>query len=274
MNTTIPNPTPSIEVKTRYTRGTPAPYSATELFSAQKRVLRGGSWQNPKIALLSALRQGAEINTWNTTVGFRCARSLRAGLDLVNRMLAEHRPWKALVLDPEGLLAYKDGNRDERLERIGHRTVAFIPSASPPPRQIVSRSRSQRFRFDLGLLVTTTPLRSPQLPAGSYKLVYYHQPAKRRADDSSSSPGWRSPCLVNDDLQLALLDSEDDRLQVSAAVPLNANQHPETPQLVASRCLERPLIRLDFQLPAPNFLHRPRPGSFSVWIDAPADREH
>jgi len=64
-----------IQISTRYTRGQAEAYAATALFNAQKRVIRGGSWQNPKTALISALRQPADVNTWNTTVGFRCAWS-------------------------------------------------------------------------------------------------------------------------------------------------------------------------------------------------------
>ncbi|MFH0944579.1 MAG: SUMF1/EgtB/PvdO family nonheme iron enzyme, partial [Planctomycetota bacterium] len=178
-----------IMVATRYTKGKLAKYSAAELFSNKRRVIRGGAWNTPKIALLSALRQGAEINEWNTTLGFRCAKSAQAGAEALDLAMKQVR--KDLELDLGSALAREITTYDADKAVTSHRAIAFAPVKTWEKLADVQR-RSLRDPVAVGLIYTTEEIVVPKLAPGSYWVAYQAGDEKARIPKGASFPeeGW------------------------------------------------------------------------------------
>jgi len=170
-----------IKIKTRYTKGRAEKYSATALFNAQKLVIRGGSWQNPKTALISALRQPADATTWNTTVGFRCAKSAQAGIDvLADSMAAVGRHYfKGYELDLSAAQVVEVTEYDDTNAVTSHRGIMFAPIKSWKSLATVQK-QSLKDPVVAGLLYTSEEIIVPRLSPGAYWVAY--QAADKRVD--------------------------------------------------------------------------------------------
>ena len=182
-----------IKVATRYTRGKLGSYSATGLFSAKKVVIRGGAWNTPKIALLSALRQPAEEREWNIAIGFRCARSTDAGVEAMAVALDEIGAhfFRGMELDLGSVIAKEVMSHDAKNAVTSFRGIAFAPVKQWEKLSEVQK-KSLRDPVAVGLLYTTEEIIDPRLAPGAYRVAYQAGDEKARVPKNAIFPedGW------------------------------------------------------------------------------------
>ena len=156
--------------------------SGAEFFDGGKVILRGGAFDSKGIALLAAVRQTAERETWFNTVGFRCARSERPGVDVIRDAVttlgafrlrgsplrmdevhaiepapSEHQPpcaWRGLAV--AAVDRWPDKN--DRTADLDH-----------------ARDRARSFAIPVAVVVTSVDLLRPPVPAGKYLVGWRHE---------------------------------------------------------------------------------------------------
>ncbi|MBI4882374.1 MAG: sigma-70 family RNA polymerase sigma factor [Planctomycetes bacterium] len=155
-----------IRVSTKHWGGMPGEFSAAEFFSSTRRVIRGGAFNSEGTALLGAVRQYAEQSTWFNTLGFRCARCARPGLDAaraIDTANADHWALSEASIDPDSVLAFEQTWRDEPGAITAFRRVSFASLLGPVGLYAA--------RPVLGVLSTSEDLLEPRAQAGDYVVL-------------------------------------------------------------------------------------------------------
>ena len=265
-----------IEVATRFTRGKLAPFAAAGLFSNKKVVIRGGAWNTPQIALLSALRQPAEPKEWNIAIGFRCARDVHPARYLIEQRVSKlpKKTLKLLSLDWDALLSYRLPAEDVERGAWGDRRIIFAPTASTKLPVQMPRSGPQKRSF-LGVLLTTVPLKNPDLPAGLYLAVLEQSSISHWALPTGSDSGWQ-PYPATTPGGVPYDPSLDHILLVDPdGAPVSRRAVEETPQgwapsdaaLAVERCIGEPVLKLSFNFPAGAGKTNRPPFCLPLWVE-------
>lgn len=181
-----------IKVKTRFRKGKYEKFSAAEFFNSQMRVLRGGAYDSKKIPLMSALRQGADRKTWFNTVGFRCAKSARPGLDALHYATEEigSYAFRDYELNLDDVLARELTRHDENGMVTDHTGLAFAPVKGWPKLKTV-QTQSKKGPVPVGLITFTEDVLIPRIPAGTYLLAYEAANKKVKQQEAEfPDEGW------------------------------------------------------------------------------------
>lgn len=158
-------------------------------WNAEQRVVVGGSFQTPPLMARGSVRRGAERHQSTDALGFRCAASVKRGVDLATAVLATELTPNVRPLEPQGLVDF-DADASTVLERwtselvdgtpASHRAitgyayalftpVTAVPVADP---QSLDRRTLESGPVTLGFLATSEMLLDPSLPAGTYIVAY------------------------------------------------------------------------------------------------------
>ncbi|MBI4882140.1 MAG: formylglycine-generating enzyme family protein, partial [Planctomycetes bacterium] len=162
-----------IQIKTKYSRGKPEKISAAEFFSSTRRVIRGGAFDSNEVPLLSAVRQYADPSTWYNTVGFRCARSARPGVDAVRRAVAQAGPqhFHDYPIDYASILSLEVTHHDGQGLVTGNQGIVFAP-VKTWKNLTEMQKLSRRGPVAVGVLLTTENMIEPTIVAGAYVVAY------------------------------------------------------------------------------------------------------
>ncbi len=193
-----------IQIKTKYSRGKPDKVSAAEFFRSSKRVIRGGAFDCKDVALLSAVRQSADPNTWYNTLGFRCACSARPGVDAVRRAVAQAGPqhFNDYPIDYASVLSLEVTHHDDQGLVTGNKGIAF--AAVKDWKSLTDMQKlSRRGPVAAGVLMTTENMIEPTIVAGAYVVAYKAAEPKANGNGNGAAaklfplegwtyPGWES----------------------------------------------------------------------------------
>ena len=182
--------------------------SGAEFFDSGKAVLRGGAYDSKGIALMSAVRQPAERETWFNTIGFRAARSVKAGLEAIEYAHEELGPFRfrASPIDHDGLQAFEVHRTNEAGLVTGYDGLVFAPVKHwlDKKDRPLALSKAEPYAkkagdpLPVGILKTTHDLIVPRVPAGTY-MVAWQAPdksaAKEQKDLAFPAKGWNYPGL-------------------------------------------------------------------------------
>jgi formylglycine-generating enzyme required for sulfatase activity len=163
-------------------------------FDARQRVVVGGSFQTGNLMARGSVRAGAIQSQQTGAIGFRCVSSVRPGADIgsnvveedfdvqlhprIDGAVVEYAPEMALCADAwktTASLAQQDGwTPPEHYSVVAeYRYVVFVPLAQVPAADLGTfEKHSLEEPMPLGVLSSNLPLLDPQLPAGSYQIVY------------------------------------------------------------------------------------------------------
>lgn len=170
--------------------------NALTAFDETERVVVGGSFKNANLMCRATTRRDVGPRTATDALGFRCARSLRGGVDAASAVLEEDltdfwRPREddqAVVYDAQSACALERWSTLTPRELPGEPIVPGYAIVSGheqvvwcPVRQIraIDPGTFERLCADegvlqLGFLTTSIGLQHPELPPGTY-LVSYRQ---------------------------------------------------------------------------------------------------
>lgn len=158
-------------------------------WNAEQRVVVGGSFQTPPTMARGSVRRGADRQQSTDALGFRCAASVKRGVDLATALLTTQLTPNVRPLEPHGLVGF-DAHASTVLERwssklvdgtpSSHRTITgyayalftpvdALPVADP---QALDRRTLESGPVTLGFLATSEMLLEPSLPAGTYVVAY------------------------------------------------------------------------------------------------------
>jgi formylglycine-generating enzyme required for sulfatase activity len=203
------------------------PETVRERFDASKRLVVGGSFlvPLPDIVCRLATRNGLNPAIRLEDIGFRCARSERAGVDVARWCVEKELNLSSLgdvTIDPARVLVFErwEAGTDSAVEASGSgksgialagtrarasvaeevagyavirkyeaillAPVAALPFLTPTELERASRDQPQ----PLALLYTDRPLVAPSLPPGLYTISYRHEGAVKLA---SAKPKEEAP---------------------------------------------------------------------------------
>lgn len=172
--------------------------SGASLFSSSEAIIRGGSYDRGESALMSVIRQPTSPKTWNSSVGFRCAKSARAGVETLHqavRELGQHRFGRLSPLDEQGLAAaerttYQDDGTFTSYEGILFCQVSEWKESSG--RTLGLSKAEKEPQLALGAFTTTHDCFVPPIPAGTYYVELRPANTKAKVDKSLKFPktGW------------------------------------------------------------------------------------
>lgn len=165
-----------LHIVTRATGGTRERYSAAEYFNSSRRVIKGGAFDSPSLALRSDVRQFAERASWFRTIGFRCAKSEEPGTDALRFALEDvgaylFHPTTAPLGGPVSIAVT---DHDGRRRVLGHREVAFASTAvwSKVTTLEEARVEASRGPLSLGLLWLGVSGLRPELASAAYSVAW------------------------------------------------------------------------------------------------------
>ncbi|MFG0316221.1 MAG: formylglycine-generating enzyme family protein, partial [Planctomycetota bacterium JB042] len=163
-----------IGIKTKASRGKKEKYTAAEYFNSSRRVLKGGAFDSPALALRTDVRQYEEQKAWNQTIGFRVAKSVRPGLDAIGYALGDVGSYqfheKSAPLAMDAIQAVEVTHYDGEGRISGQQGIVFAP-VSDWPKYAKSRESdrdSLKSPLSIGLLITSEPTVYPPLGPGTY----------------------------------------------------------------------------------------------------------
>ncbi len=193
-------------------------------FNRDHFVLRGGSFFGDRIELLSAVRQGTGPNTAMTTVGFRCAKDPRPGVDAVLTAQADvgARQFEDRPLDLARAVAIESRSiAEDGTVTAAARGVAFAPIAGWTDAVKGLKSAAEKTPVPLGVLSTTTPLLDPRVPTGSYVVALRSAQRGKRP-----IPGKANEWAQRDDGsdQIVLLSIHGQLLAAHTVAPVKASR--------------------------------------------------
>jgi iron(II)-dependent oxidoreductase len=146
-------------------------------FNRSYRVAKGGSFANARNDMRIDMRLSMHPGENDASLGFRGARSLIAGVDVVTHAHGRLLPPSLSgveSLDLTDVVAKEVTSYAHDGEIVtGHRWLAFAhPVAKKGSGLAKLRKDSREEPVALGLLTTSEPLAKPQLPPGDYFLAY------------------------------------------------------------------------------------------------------
>ena len=171
----------------------------TPSFDPRRRVIKGGSFNSTRDQCRIDFRYDVDPAESDASLGFRAARSINPGEDLVrhgySRILPPRIP-SVDKLDGTDVFCVEDatfmGGTDGRILE-GYRFLAFAHPTPDRQGGLASMRRKARDEHvTLGLLTTSEPLLEPPLPAGDYVIAYKakgeSKKAKARRKDKDLPP--------------------------------------------------------------------------------------
>jgi formylglycine-generating enzyme required for sulfatase activity len=148
-------------------------------FNSRRRVAKGGCFVSTRHDARIDYRLSLDPSDSDEALGFRCARSVEDGLDIVRhgyrRLLPPQIP-SLEILDETDIfsqefLSYRAGSNGRIID--GHRYLVFShPKADRQPGLGRMRKTAKDAPVALGLLVSSEELESPNLPAGAYVVSF------------------------------------------------------------------------------------------------------
>lgn len=168
-------------------------------WDANQRVAVGGSYKTPRLAARLTTRRATE--RWQATdaLGFRCAASARAGVDVMSGVLNEvprealpegvvHAPERTVSIErwlsAPGSSAVEHYRVITRHDHFSFTPVAALEANGIEPLRLRSHEEGPQH---LGLLSFTLPLQEPDLKPGTY-LVAWRGSGEPRASEPSADP--------------------------------------------------------------------------------------
>ncbi|MBL8858003.1 MAG: SUMF1/EgtB/PvdO family nonheme iron enzyme [Planctomycetes bacterium] len=175
------------------------PINAIGDWSDEQRVAVGGSFQSSKLMCRATVRRGTERTQSAGALGFRCAASARAGVDLARCVIEDDFDvqWRPRVdgyvveYDPSNTLCVDGWRKTQGAEGAppgyeiveDYRYVLFAPVLQIKAADIGAfEKRSLDEPVPLGLLSTNVPLADPPLDTGSYLIAYRAKGVRRVGD--------------------------------------------------------------------------------------------
>jgi formylglycine-generating enzyme required for sulfatase activity len=183
---------------------------ANGFFNSSHVVFRGGSFVGKTLPLVAAYRQGEHPASRDTSIGFRCARSARPGLDVVRSAsdelgtfnfrntpldLADIHATEHVVYDAQGLIR---GSKHFALAGAIH----VLKDAKAVLRFAEIRTLAQKSPLYLGVVASTEPIAVPRVPPGTYAIAYFakdEKAARTQKELVFPKEGWNYHGLVLDD---------------------------------------------------------------------------
>jgi hypothetical protein len=173
----------------------PHPRGFDDLNSAYGRVIKGGSCLNTKQVQRPAVRMYLDGGEMNTAIGFRCAKSERAGVDRLYHAYEDLRP--GFPAGSPTLEVFRDTIAVENArydsatgwpmgaESIGFCPIPTIP-ATDPKRLVRLAEQTDKLKSEilLGVFHTHRVIENLGLPAGDYAIYF-------QARDSKAFEAWQ-----------------------------------------------------------------------------------
>ncbi len=178
------------------------PVNAIAEWDPAQRVVVGGSFQAPRLMCRATVRRGTVVSQRAGALGFRCAASVRAGVDMARYVLeddfdiqvrprvdgvpVEYDADETVCVD--GWIQTSPADGPERYAIVEeYRYVLFTPVARiAAADEGAFGRRSLEDPVPLGILSTNVALVEPELAPGSYLLSYRARGVRRVGDQKSS----------------------------------------------------------------------------------------
>ena len=156
-------------------------------WDANKRVVVGGSFQNPAVDARLTVRRGAERDEATNSLGLRCAASSMPGRDVAEAVLKEDVPPssrpRGVEYDASRTLATDRWTSNPGVAAVaGYAVITdydhalFIPAVDVPVTSTKELGEaSQDAPVPLGVFSTTVPLLEPALAPGAYVVAFRGQ---------------------------------------------------------------------------------------------------
>ena len=176
-------------------------------FDANERVLVGGSMTTDALALRATTRMPSRRDQRTNAIGFRCAASLAAGLDLGEYLVNDAirgtvRPEgvEYETITPVLLHRWISGPPEDGGERpegysiiTGYDAMLFVPVSQIDAGDVRNlNSESEDAPIHLGMFWLTKPLVEPALEPGAYMVAYRHGAELPKLAETDLPPAWRS----------------------------------------------------------------------------------
>jgi formylglycine-generating enzyme required for sulfatase activity len=177
-------------------------------FSALEYVLKGGFYLGNDISNLLAVRQPTLPNTSFSTIGFRCVKSAQPGKDIFDAALKHlgSEYFKDLKYRPNWDKSNRYAVEITEVDTTQGVVLGFDHFLFAPVKGILT-SISKIMKngtqitddgyFPLGILSVSCPLEEPNLPPGSYTLVYRHKATLKTTTEKTDEE--EKPVATNDE---------------------------------------------------------------------------
>jgi formylglycine-generating enzyme required for sulfatase activity len=224
------------------------PVNAIADFDGEQRVVVGGSFQNGRLMARATTRRAADRAQATDALGFRCAASLRPGHDAAVDLLEEVLTPNVRARDARGMIEYApeattcvEGWSVVEAGRgasgadgawtpppgyaviAGYQRVLFTPVRRVPANDPggLERLGASEGLVALGFLSTSLAAIEPELPAGTYQVLWRPKgPRSAAATGGAGSDETPLEELLRLDASLDHLVFVDARGQPSVAVPV------------------------------------------------------
>lgn len=190
-----------IAIKTPLSKDKKLKFNATSHYRSELRVLRGGAYNTPPKALFSGFRQGTNPDDQISSIGFRGARSVTPGADVLGFAAKDVGAFvfRNTPLDFKSVWAQEHVVYDKENVIRGSKHFAFVPAgqflkdAKALARLSDMRKEAEKGPVYLGLLSTSVPLANPPMPPGVYSVAFLAKNdgvAKGQKDIAFPQDGW------------------------------------------------------------------------------------
>lgn len=185
-----------LEVKTSTRK---AKYTGRD-FNQDKFVIRGGAFNASSRALMAITREGTSPNTYFDSLGFRCARSAKAGMDIVQHAVTEHGSFvfRDTAIDFDRVWGTEHVAYSENGLIAGSKHFMLAPSKHYLKDNKLANLQQLRKAAEgsplyVGVITTSTPMQNPPLPPGTYAVALFlknDSMAKAQKDMKFAESGW------------------------------------------------------------------------------------